>query len=208
MFVLLGSGALLIFWFHTACRALSHARFERDNASDVAGRLHLDYRRLHEALRKGTSQASTGTDPLTYLERDYRALIYLLDRTEARGAALGLLRLDFQFLRLWVQLLRLLRLETWRATLLEMICVLDYFGNTIGRQWQASTNRLAVAWEGSAAGPILSVCSYCRYVRSPEDREAEWVTLKEYKRQGRSVAVALSHGICPSCLDHLVRPST
>ena len=77
------------------------------------------------------------------LERDYEALTYLLRNAGTvhvgkYSRAERLLMLDFQLLRFWVRVKRLLGLQSWHSTLLEMTSILQYFGNVMGQRLATS----------------------------------------------------------------------
>ncbi|NIV35493.1 MAG: hypothetical protein GWN58_40395 [Anaerolineae bacterium] len=53
--------------------------------------------------------------------------------------------LDFQLLRLWVRLKRLVGWPSWRAGLLEMTTILNYFANVVGQRLATFPGRLPAA---------------------------------------------------------------
>lgn len=212
LFILGSSGVLLLFWLHTASRSLRRRSFEQDYAAEVTRAVYLKYESLRQALRSGAGRpAAVRADALNWLERDYQALQYLLQRTAASASGphahgLALLMFDFHLLRLWVRVMRLLSARAWRCGLAEMIGTLEYFGNVVGQRLQGSTRLLTPAWLGPAEGPLLGICSYCRHVRVTGESSGErWVPAETYQQEGRPTPV-LSHGICPDCFEHLVKP--
>ena len=55
--------------------------------------------------------------------------------------------------------------------------------------------------EASRLQGILPICSYCRRIRSEEQ---SWHRPEEYL--AANAPVQFSHGICPTCFEHEVRP--
>jgi len=51
--------------------------------------------------------------------------------------------MDFQLLRLWVRLKRLLGWPSWRSGLLEMATILEYFGNVVGHRLVTFPSRVS-----------------------------------------------------------------
>jgi hypothetical protein len=214
LFILGSSGVLLLFWLHAASRSLRRGGFEQDYAAEVSRAVYLKYESLRRALRSGAGRpAAVRAEALDWLERDYQALQYLLRRTAAAAPgpdahSLALLRFDFQLLRLWVRVLGVFSAAAWRCGLVEMIGTLDYFGNVVGQRLQGSMRLFAPAWLGPGGGPLLSMCSYCRHVRVAREGSGErWVSAQQYQQAGGPTAVVLSHGICPDCYEHLIKPT-
>lgn len=64
------------------------------------------------------------------------------------------------------------------------------------------------AAEAQAGLPFLGMCSYCQRVRFPagsKEREGEWVEPTEYYRRGGTNEVTISHGICRTCYEAVMR---
>ncbi len=56
--------------------------------------------------------------------------------------------------------------------------------------------------------PFLGMCSYCQRVRFPAgsvEGQGTWMEAIDYYRHGGDNAVAISHGVCPTCFDTVVR---
>lgn len=56
--------------------------------------------------------------------------------------------------------------------------------------------------------PFLGMCSYCQQVRFPAgcaEGDGTWVGAIDYYRHGGDNAVAISHGVCPTCFDTVVQ---
>src|SRR3972149_345432 len=111
LFILASSGLLLLFWLRSAAQSVLRQRFEQDYSAEVAEANQLEYLAIRKALADYRGL-------LTTLERDYEALTYLL--RNAATVHVGrytrterLLVMDFQLLRLWVRLKRLLGLPGW-----------------------------------------------------------------------------------------------
>ena len=139
VFVLVSSGLLLLFWLRSAAQSVLRKRFEQDYSAEVAEANQLEYLAIHKALAEYPEEIADYSGLLATLERDYEALTYLL--RNAATVHVGrytrterLLIMDFQFLRLWVRMKRLMGLPSWRSGLLEMATVLEYFGNVVGHR--------------------------------------------------------------------------
>jgi hypothetical protein len=225
LFILGASVAALVVWVHGACQAIYTTRFEQDYSEPVARALQLQYASVRQALWKKEalggkpalserSESNGKRDPLGALQRDYQALTYLMRRISCSRSGpysnkLRLLRLDFQLLRLATGALRLLSADAWRATLVDMTRVLEYFSQVTGQRLQASASLFAAVPAGGPGSTLLGICSYCRYVRTPAENSTEkWMPSESYQEKGGSTDVVLSHGICPECFDHLVRPTS
>jgi hypothetical protein len=214
VFILVASAAALAVWVHAACQAIHSARFAQDYSEPVARALQLQYAGVRQALLKKGALSDMKRNPMGSLEGDYRALTYLMRRVSCSRSGpyvnkLRLLRLDFQLLRLSAGALRLLSFEAWRATLADMTRVLEYFSQVAGQRLQASTSVFAAAPAGNAGAPLLGICSYCHYVRPPgEDSTEKWMKPDSYRDRGGTTTVVLSHGICPECFTHLVKPTS
>src|SRR3972149_4869213 len=137
VFILASSGLLLLFWLRSAAQSVLRQRFEQDYSAEVAEANQLEYLAIRKALAESPEETADSAGLLTTLERDYEALTYLLrnaatvhvgrySRTER------LLIMDFQLLRLWVRLKRLLGWPSWRAGLLGSAPILEYCGNVAG----------------------------------------------------------------------------
>jgi len=139
VFVLVSSGLLLLFWLRSAAQSILRQRFEQDYSAEVAEANQLEYLAIRKALAEYPEEIADYSGLLATLERDYEALTYLL--RNAATVHVGrytrterLLIMDFQFLRLWVRMKRLMGLPSWRSGLLEMATVLEYFGNVVGHR--------------------------------------------------------------------------
>ncbi len=150
IFILVISAALLMFWLRSACQSILRHRFEQDYSTEVAEANQLEYLAIRRALAEHPEEIADYGGLLATLERDYEALTYLLrnaatvhvgrySRTER------LLVLDFQLLRLWVRLKRLVGWPSWRAGLLEMTTILNYFANVVGQRLATFPGRLPAA---------------------------------------------------------------
>ncbi len=150
IFILVISAALLMFWLRSACQSVLRHRFEQDYSTEVAEANQLEYLAIRRALAEHPEEIADYGGLLATLERDYEALTYLLrnaatvhvgrySRTER------LLVLDFQLLRLWVRLKRLVGWPSWRAGLLEMTTILNYFANVVGQRLATFPGRLPAA---------------------------------------------------------------
>ncbi len=93
--------------------------------------------------------------------------------------------------------------------LADMTQVLEYFTQVVGQRLQASMSVFTAVPAGGGSAPLLGMCSYCRYVRPATENSTEkWIPTDRYRQMGGTTGVVLSHGICPECFDHLVKPAS
>ncbi len=143
VFILLSSLAFLFSWLRAVSRAALRQTFERDYSADVAEASQLEFLAIRRALLEYPEEIADYDGVLTTLERDYEALTYLLRNAGTvhvgkYSRAERLLMLDFQLLRFWVRVKRLLGLQSWHSALLEMTSILQYFGNVMGQRLTTS----------------------------------------------------------------------
>ena len=147
VFILLMSGAMLVFWLRSASRSVLRQRFEQDFSSEVAEANQLEFLTIRKALANAPQDIGDHRNVLVALERDYQALSYLL--RNAATVHVGrysrserLLILDFKLLSLWVRLSRGLGFQGWRSGLLEMTTILQFFGNVVGQRLATFPSRI------------------------------------------------------------------
>jgi hypothetical protein len=143
VFIFLSSLAFLFSWLRAVSRAALRQTFERDYSADVAEASQLEFLAIRHALQECPEEIADYSGVLTTLERDYEALTYLLRNAGTvhvgkYSRAERLLMLDFQLLRFWVRVKRLLGLQSWHSALLEMTSILQYFGNVMGQRLATS----------------------------------------------------------------------
>ncbi len=143
VFILLSSLAFLFSWLRAVSRAALRQTFERDYSADAAEASQLEFLAIRRALQECPEEIADYSGVLTTLERDYEALTYLLRNAGTvhvgkYSRAERLLMLDFQLLRFWVRVKRLLGLQSWHSALLEMTSILQYFGNVMGQRLATS----------------------------------------------------------------------
>ena len=139
IFILIVAGILLLLWLRLVFRSILKKRFDVDYSAKVAESNRLQYFQIGTALAEDPKAIADCEKFLAALHWDFIVLTYLLRNaaTPPVGQYSGterLLILDFQLLRLWVRLKRFLGIETWRSSLLEMIAILEYFGNLVGHR--------------------------------------------------------------------------
>lgn len=145
--ILVVSGLLLLFWLRLACRSILAERAGQEYGVGVAEANQLQYLELRRALtEEGEGRADYGA-VLRALDSDYKALTYLLRNAATlhlgrHSHAERLLILDFHLLRLWVRVMRLLGWEDLRGRVLEMVAILEYFGNVVGHRLATFSPRL------------------------------------------------------------------
>jgi hypothetical protein len=143
------SAFMLVFWLRSASRSILRERFEQNYSTEVAEANNLEFLTVRSALSDGPEESLDYASSLGALERDNEALTYLL--RNAATVHVGrytrrerLLVLDFQLLRVWVRIKRTLGLSSWRASLVEMATILEYFGNVVGQRLVTFPARLPV----------------------------------------------------------------
>ena len=148
VFILLMSGAMLVFWLRSASQSVLRQRFEQDYSSEVAEANQLEFLSIRKALASAPEAIGDHRNVLTALEQDYQALSYLL--RNAATVHVGhysrserLLILDFHLLASWVRISRGLGLKNWRSGLLEMTTILQYFGNVVGQRLATFPSRIS-----------------------------------------------------------------
>jgi hypothetical protein len=139
LFILISSLALLPLWLRSACRVLLRKRFEQNYSAEVAEANQLEFLSIRRALEEYPEEISNYGELVATLERDYEALTYLLRNAATvhvgrHSRAERLLMMDFQLLRVWVRVKRGLGMNSWRAGMLEMTHILEYFGNLVGHR--------------------------------------------------------------------------
>jgi len=213
-FILASSALLVFFWLRSACHSILNKPFGKDYGAEVARAIRFEYITLRKLLGEEPARVTDCGSRMAALERDYKALTYLLRKTttvprNGYSHAEHLLILDFHLLRLWARLKVFLAVDNWRTSLLEMTSILAYFGQVVGQRMHSSVSLFQphFAMAGEAPPPHLGMCSYCRNVRVSTGRAAgKWVTAEKYYKLGGSGSVVLSHGICDQCLQHVVKP--
>lgn len=139
LFILLFSVVLLCFWLRAASQSVLRQRFAENYSDEIAETMQLEFLAIRRALEESPEDIADYSGLLDTLQRDYEALTYLL--RNAATVHVGrysrserLLILDFQLLRLWVQLKRLLGITGWHRSLVEMTRILEYFSNVMGQR--------------------------------------------------------------------------
>ena len=141
---------MLVFWLRSASRSILRERFEQNYSAEVAEANQLEFLAVRKALSDGSAEDADYASSLGALERDYEALTYLL--RNAATVNVGrytrrerLLVLDFQLLRVWVRMKRVLGLSSWQSGLVEMATILEYFGNVVGQRLVTFPSHVPVA---------------------------------------------------------------
>jgi len=148
--ILVISAFMLVFWLRSASRSIVRERFEQNYSAEVAEANQLEFLAVRKALSDGSAEDADYASSLGALERDYEALTYLL--RNAATVNVGrytrperLLVLDFQLLRVWVRMKRVLGLSSWQSGLVEMATILEYFGNVVGQRLVTFPSHVPVA---------------------------------------------------------------
>jgi len=148
--ILVVSASMLVFWLRSASRSILRERFEQNYSAEVAEANQLEFLAVRKALSDGSAEDADYASSLGALERDYEALTYLL--RNAATVNVGrytrrerLLVLDFQLLRVWVRMKRVLGLSSWQSGLVEMATILEYFGNVVGQRLVTFPSHVPVA---------------------------------------------------------------
>ena len=148
--ILVVSASMLVFWLRSASRSILRERFAQNYSAEVAEANQLEFLAVRKALSDGPEGSVDYANSLGALERDYEALTYLL--RNAATVNVGrytrrerLLVLDFQLLRVWVRMKRVLGLSSWQSGLVEMATILEYFGNVVGQRLVTFPSHVPVA---------------------------------------------------------------
>ncbi|MGH9777463.1 MAG: hypothetical protein ACRD5I_03545 [Candidatus Acidiferrales bacterium] len=148
--ILVVSASMLVFWLRSASRSILRERFAQNYSAEVAEANQLEFLTIRKALSDGSEENVDYANSLGALERDYEALTYLL--RNAATVNVGrytrrerLLVLDFQLLRVWVRMKRVLGLSSWQSGLVEMATILEYFGNVVGQRLVTFPSHVPVA---------------------------------------------------------------
>lgn len=149
LFVLLFSGAALVYWARYTCLSIMRAGSAREQAERVAEANRLEFQKIRQRLENER-------DPNSYqrfsdaLRHDFLALTYLL--RYAATIEVGrysreerLLIIDFYAMRLLFRFARTLWPDGARQALLEMSGILEYFASVM--------NRRMLAFSASMTGP-------------------------------------------------------
>lgn len=208
MLILASALAFLVFWFRQTCDWLLRNRpQDAEDESSAAARASVQVYR--QALRGHLAGSAAPEIQLEALEKDFRGLRYLLRRTSPNRFARHsrserMLMLDFRVTRSVLRLRSLVRRPDGRAGFDHLYDILDYFTAILRRRLQAAVQSFEPVPVFAGGGAQVTVCSYCFHVREPE---GEWVAARRFHQATDVGAVALSHGICPDCYEHLVRPT-
>jgi hypothetical protein len=214
VFILVSSAVLLTLFLRLACQVIVGRQFDKDYNAKLTESIGAEYRALRGLLRENPGEVPDCDEALEALGRDYKAVTYLLRKTATNhpgrySHAERLLILDFQLLRLWVRLRGYLSVHGWRSSLVRMATILEYFGNVTGQRHGSSLDMFEppFALARNPALPLLTMCSYCKNVRSPSEGSAgEWVTPTKYAQVGGHLSVVLNHGVCSECHENFVKP--
>jgi hypothetical protein len=210
LLILASALAFLLFWFRQTCQWLLRNRPPLEGEDDLLETARPPVRVFRQALRHRLADSADREVQLEALERDFRALRYLLRRTSS--ARLGsytqaerMLILDFQLTRAALRVRALLRRPDGRAAFERLHDTLDYFTGVLQQRLRLAFDSFGPlpAFAGGAAH--ITVCSYCYHVRQPE--AGEWIAARRFQRAHGAGGMALSHGMCPDCYEHLVRPT-
>lgn len=208
--ILASALAFLVFWFRQTCEWLVRNRPPLESEEEGLERERAPVRVFREALRGSLGHSDPPDAQLEALERDFRALRYLLRRTAPgrfvrHSRCERMLFLDFRLTRATLRLRSLLRRPDGQAGFERLYDILDYFTAILrGRLLGAVQSFQPVPAFAGGAAP-LTVCSYCWHVRPTE--KGEWMAARRFLEAPDASATTLSHGICPDCYEHLIRPT-
>lgn len=197
-----------------SCEGLLQDRPPLESEQELLESDRAPVRVFRQALR-GYLDASAGPDAeFQALEHDFRALCYLLHRTSTsrfvrHSRCERMLIVDFRLTRNWLRLRSLFRGRDGHAGFEHLYDILDYFTGILQHRLRAAMDSFEPlpAFAGAGAAQI-TVCSYCFCVRRPEGPAAgEWIVAQRFHQHGGAGAAAISHGMCPDCYEHIVRPT-
>ena len=134
--IVVGSAALLGYWFRYTCLLILCTKTPRDYAVDVAAAHQLNFLRVQRQLHEGRA---TSLDYLqASLNRDYILLNHLIHQGSRRNntppVEHSLLRIDFQLMACWCSLTRRFSARASRRAVEEMSSVVAYLANAIGEK--------------------------------------------------------------------------
>jgi hypothetical protein len=142
IFIILISGALLIYWFRYTCLLLLSTRPAKDHASRVAAANGLQFLEIRGA-RIGQAEPSELPALQRMLERDYQIVTFLLEH--AAGLEIGgltleqrLLMLDFRLMQAISALGKLLGVNRVRAAVQEMAEVVARLAEALGERVESA----------------------------------------------------------------------
>jgi hypothetical protein len=210
LLILASALAFLIFWFRQTCTWLLRNQPPLESRQEELEAERAPVRVFRQALRSSFVGAADPRAQLAALEEDFRALGYLLRRTSPNrflrhSRCEGMLILDFRLTRFALRLRTLLRRPDGQTGFERLYDILDYFTAVVRERLLAAVHSFEPLPVYAGGAPQLTVCSYCWHVR-PE-AEGKWVAARRFQQGSEAGAVVLSHGICPDCYEHLVRPT-
>lgn len=212
--VLASALAFLVFWFRKSCEGLLHNRPPLESEQEELESDRAPVRVFRQALRGHLDAPAGSGTQFQALERDFHALHYLLRRTSPRrfvrhSRCERMLIVDFHLTRAWLRLRSLLRGRDGRAGLEHLYDILDYFTAVLQHRLRAAMESFEPLPAYADAGTAhITVCSYCWRVRRPQGRAGgEWIAPQRFHRYSGAEPAAVSHGMCPDCYEHIVRPT-
>jgi hypothetical protein len=130
MALMLGSMALLAYWFRYSCALIVGARTTRDFASDMVAVNNLAFTAVQAGLQQANPADLTRLQDM--LDRDYVTLNKMLEATS--GIEETLLRANYRFLNVWYRVSKPFSVEMARKALDEMSMVVAHFANVAGER--------------------------------------------------------------------------
>jgi hypothetical protein len=139
LFIIIVSFALCIYWLRYTVILILRTRPTTEYAQQVAAANHLSFVEVRKKLH-APAQAAELNSLCTALERDYRALKYLLGHAATAEAGSytaeqHLLMINFRLMKLWFTAISRFRPQSAKVALLEMSGTLEYFANAMGRRF-------------------------------------------------------------------------
>ena len=210
LLILASALAFLVFWFRQTCEWLLRNQPPLESEEAMLEGERAPVRVFRQTLRDSLAGSAAPEVQLEALEQDFRAMRYLLRRTSPsrfvrHSRCERMLMLDFRVTRSALRLRSLVRRPDGQAAFERLYDILDYFTAILRRRLLAAVQTFELVPAFVGGGAQVTVCSYCFHVREP--KVGEWIAARRFHQATDVGAVALSHGMCPDCYEHLVRPT-
>ena len=134
---------LFVYWFRYVCGLILAAKPARNHAGEVAQANHLRFHEVQSALSSECSILELA-ELTSALDRDYRLLVYLLERggtSEAFGSASErrILQIYYQVLLVWYSCVRAVARDMAQRTVENMTLVVAHLASRLGERLAART---------------------------------------------------------------------
>ena len=139
VFIIVVSVILFLYWFRYTCLLILNTRARKDYSGLIAALNQLSFLEAKDLLNENGEPPQLALDSLQRsLDREYKLLVYLLRHgtptADGQSFEHGMLRLDFQMMRIWYAVVHRLSPQQARNALLEMASILGHFANAMGER--------------------------------------------------------------------------